>query len=125
MLCIDTSSMIAYLEGGTGDDVDLVDRALSDGVAAVAPVTVSELLSDPRLGADARSAILALPMFSIGEGFWERAGLLRAKLLRHGRKAPLADVLIAQCCLDHDASLVTRDGDFEAFGKLTGLRVLK
>ncbi|HEX5544384.1 MAG TPA: PIN domain-containing protein [Nitrospira sp.] len=70
-----------------------------------------------------RRTILELPTLQITEGFWERAGLLRAKLLANSRRANLADTLIAQSCLDHHATLVTRDRDFKNFVSLAGLRV--
>ena len=123
MLCLDTSSLIAYLQGDSGADVDLIDRALVDQVGAVSPVTVAELLSDPGLSSTLKHTILELPILQILEGFWERAGLLRAKVIRSGRRANLADTLIAQSCLDHHATLVTRDRDFRVFVSMAGLRV--
>jgi len=123
MLCLDTSSLIAYLRGDTGTDVELIDQALVDQIVVLAPVTVSELLSDPNLTSTLRQTILELPTLQITEGFWERAGLLRAKLLGNGRRANLADTLIAQSCLDHHATLVTRDRDFKNFASFAGLRV--
>lgn len=123
MLCLDTSSLIAYLQGERGADVELIDQALLDQVGVVSPVTVSELLSDPNLTSTLRQTILELPTIPITEGFWERAGLLRAKVLRIGRRANLADTLIAQSCLDHHATLVTRDRDFKVFVPVAGLRI--
>jgi predicted nucleic acid-binding protein len=123
MLCIDTSSFIAYLEGAQGEDVDLVDHALAEEIAVISPVTITEFLSDPALSRAVRETILQLPALNTHEGYWERAGLLRAKVLRSGHKARLADTLIAQSCLDHDATLVTRDGDFRVFGRLAGLKL--
>ena len=123
MLCLDTSSLIAYLQGDSGADVDLVDQALIDQVGVLSPVTVTELLSDPHLSTTLRRTILEIPILQIGEGFWERAGLLRAKVLGAGRRANLADTLIAQSCLDHQATLVTRDRDFTVFASVAGLRL--
>lgn len=123
MLCLDTSSLIAYLQGDEGADVDLIDQALIDQVGVLSPVSVAELLSDPDLSTTLRRTILELPTLSMTEGFWERAGLLRAKVIRTGRRANLADTLIAQSCLDHHATLVTRDRDFKAFVTAAGLRV--
>ena len=123
MLCLDTSSLIAYLQGEEGADVDLIDQALIDHVGVLSPVTVAELLSDPALSQTLRRTILELPTLSMSEGVWERAGLLRAKELRAGRRANLADTLIAQSCLDHHATLVTRDRDFKTFVSAAGLRV--
>ena len=124
MLCIDTSSMIAFLEGQNGRDVELIDQALLDQVGVFTPVTVTELLSDPELTTSTRNAISAIPVLPILNGFWERAGILRAKVLKRGRKAKLADTLIAQSCIDHQTTLVSRGQDFEIFKKLAGLKLL-
>ena len=123
MVCIDTSSLIAYLEGANGKDVDLVDQVFTDEVGAISPVTVTEVLSDPHLSRFIRKVILQLPVLKILDGYWERAGTLRAKILRSGHKAKLADTLIAQNCLDHGATLVTRDVGFTIFGRLAGLKI--
>jgi len=123
MLCLDTSSLIAYLQGDRGGDVELVDQALFENIGVLSPVTVTELLSDPRLSGRVRQIILELPTLPITDGFWTRAGLLRARILRGGHKARLADTLIAQNCLDHEATLVTRDTDFGIFKRLAGLRL--
>lgn len=123
MLCIDTSTMIAFLEGENGRDVALVDQALQDQVGVFAPVVLTELLSDPKLPSTLRETLLEIPVLSIMEGFWARAGLLRAKLVHRKHKAKLADTLIAQTCLDHQIPLVTRDNDFTYFAKVSDLKV--
>jgi len=123
MLCLDTSSVIAYLEGHSGSDVEAVDRALENQEGVIAPVTLSELLSDPALSRTLRKLILELPVLPVVEGYWERAGLLRARALRMGHKAKLADTLIAQSCLDHRVSLVSRDRDFRVFHRVAGLKL--
>jgi hypothetical protein len=40
MICLDTSSIIVYLEGQEGKDVTLIDHALLDQIVVVAPVTI-------------------------------------------------------------------------------------
>jgi hypothetical protein len=125
MFCLDTSSLIAYLEGAPGSDVEAVDQALQERIGFIAPVTLSELLSDPSLPRSVRETILAMPTLPLLEGYWERAGLMRAKILRGGHKAKLADTLIAQSCLDHRATLVARDRDFKIFEKLAKLKFFK
>jgi len=124
MICLDTSSIIAYLQGVEGKDVTLIDHALLDQIAVFSPVTIAELLSAPNLSSTLRETLMAIPMLAIQEGFWERTGLLRAKILAKGFKAKLADTLIAQTCLDHQIPLVTRDQDFQIFKKLTKLHLL-
>jgi len=92
--------------------------------AVLPPVVLSELLSDPRLHSDVKDLLVALPMLELLDGYWERAGLLRAKTLAGRRKAALADILIAQSCLDHDVELVTRDRDFKPLAGIAGLRLI-
>ena len=124
MIACDTSSLIAYLEGGAGADVDVVDAALADKVVVLPPVVLSELLSDPGLPAEVAGVLLSLPLMAISDGYWERVGRCRARVLSAGRTARLADSLIAQSCMDHQLPLVTRDRDFRHFADLAGLRLL-
>lgn len=124
MLCVDTSSLIAYLQGSRGKDVELIDQALADQAVVLACVTITEILSDTDLPMETRTIILGLPMLPLTDSYWERAGLLRASILRRGAKARLADTLIAQQCLDHHATLVTRDRDFKIFKQIAGLKAL-
>lgn len=124
MIAIDTSSLIAFLQGERGDDTTLIDAALGDRVAVLPPVVLSEILSDPALDQAVALTIVQLPALSVIDGFWERAGRLRAKVLGSGARARLADTLIAQSCLDHRVPLVTRDRDFRHFQKRAKLRLL-
>lgn len=88
------------------------------------PVVLTELLSDPALPSRVRALLTALPRLEIEPGYWERAGLLRAAVLRQQRKARVADALIAQSCLDQATPLVTRDRDFRHFAAAAGLALL-
>lgn len=124
MICADTSSVVAYIQGEEGHDVDIVDRALADRSLVLAPVSIAELLCNPDLTPILEKFILRIPQLGIKLGYWERAGKLRAKMLQHSFRHKLADSLIAQSCLDHGTPLVTRDRDFLAFQKLAGLQLL-
>jgi len=124
MIAVDTSSWIAFLSGATGADVVLVEQALADRQVAMPPVVLTELLSNSKLPAPVSRLIAQVPMLDVLDGYWERAGVLRAKVLRLKRRAPLADALIAQSCVDHEVALVTRDGDFRTFARVGGLRLL-
>ena len=123
MIALETSSVIAYLSGEAGADVNVVEAALSLHQGIFPPVVVTELLSDPTLELQTIKFLEDVPRLEIRAGYWERAGELRARLLRRGLKAHLADTLIAQCCLDHDVGLVTRDQDFRHFARHAGLRL--
>ena len=115
MIAIDTSSMRRYLAGENGPDVVLVVTALRSRRAALPPIVVTELLSEQSLESASRSAIARAPQVPLIDGYWERAGLLRAALRRSGFKARVADCLVAQACIDHDIPLITFDRDFRHF----------
>jgi predicted nucleic acid-binding protein len=109
MIAADTSSMVAFL-----DHQQL----------ALPPVVLTELLSDPALPKAVRTLLAALPILDLEPGFWERAGLLRAAVLKQRKKARVADALIAQSCLDQSTPLVTRDKDFRHFAAAASLPLL-
>ena len=123
MIALDTSSLVHYLAGSSGADVDAVDIVLAEKQGCLPPVVLSEILSDPRLPPSIEDIVLQIPTLETTAGFWERAGRLRAQVAASGRKAKLADTLIAQSCIDHDVELVTRDRDFRHFAT-AGLRLL-
>ena len=123
MIAVDTSTWIAYLEGGTGRDVELLDRALADRQVLMAPAVLTELLSDPKLAPEVAGLLVELPLLDVGAGYWQRAGELRAKVLAKRRKARLGDALIVQSCLDHGIGLLTRDRDFRGFAEAVGLNL--
>lgn len=124
MIAADTSTLIAYLEGGRGDDVTVLDAALREHQLLRPPVVLAETLSDPALPAPVRDLLAALPLLEIEPGYWERAGLLRARILGLRRTARVADALIAQRCLDHGVPLLTRNKDFGNFARATELSLL-
>jgi predicted nucleic acid-binding protein len=124
VIAIDTSSMVAFLEGAPGDDVELVQSALDHQQLVLPPPVLTELLSDPALEPSVRALLTALPQLQLEPGFWDRAGLLRASVLKRRLKARVADALIAQSCLDQTVPLVTRDKDFRHFAKAAGLALL-
>jgi hypothetical protein len=61
VIAADSSSFIAHLSGDQGEDVEILDQALHS--------SVSDLFK-------------ALPLLETRDGYWERAGTLRAKASR-------------------------------------------
>ena len=123
MIAADTSTWIAFLGGGSGADVQLLDQALLDNQLLMLPVVLTELLSDPKLPANISTRLCQVPLVEVEPGFWQRAGALRAQALAKGRKARLGDALIAQSCIDRNIPLITRDRDFRAFANASGLNL--
>jgi predicted nucleic acid-binding protein len=109
------------MQGEGGKDVELLSAALQDRQVLMPPVVLAELLSDPELPATIAASLLDIPTVEIESGFWERAGLLRAKVLAKRRKARLGDALIAQSCVNRGIPLLTRDRDFRAFAQAAKL----
>jgi len=123
LIAADTSTWIAFLQGDSGKDVQLLDSALDDRHVLMPPAVLAELLSDPKLPSSIAGSLTKVPEIEIAQGYWERVGALRAKVLARGRKARLGDALIAQSCIDRGVSLLTRDRDFRAFAEAAGLKL--
>lgn len=102
--------------------MDRATEALDRDEIVLPPIVVAEALSDPALPFDYAERILGFPMLPIHDGYWSRAGELRASILRDRRKAHLPDTLIAQSCIDHDVTLITYDRDFRHFQR-AGLKL--
>lgn len=114
---------MAFLAAHPGDDVDLVTTLLHGDEIVFPPVVLSEIVSAPNLEARVEGMIVKIPLLEITSGYWDRAGRLRARMISVGWNVSLADTLIAQCCLDHGVTLVTRDKGFKPFERHAGLRL--
>lgn len=123
MIAVDTSVLVDWLDQVASPEARRVSQFAQSGEGVIAPVTLTELLSDPRGGRALDAALIAFPTLPISDGYWQRAGELRAKIRKAGRKAALGDALIAQSCIDNDTPLLTRDTDFAAFAKFGGLKL--
>jgi len=123
IIAADSSALVSALEGLRDSSMTLLRTALREDRLRVSPVVITELTSNPRITGGARRLVSVLPRFTFHEGYWERAGLLRAMLLPLKVRAFIPDVLIAQSCIDHDVPLITYDRDFRHFER-AGLRLL-
>jgi predicted nucleic acid-binding protein len=123
LIAADSSVIVDLLEGRVTPQRATLEALLSEARAVLAPATIAEILSDPTGGRQAEAILSQFILLPITDGYWERAGLLRAKLRRAKRKAALGDALIAQSCIDADVALLTSDSDFEAFAKIGGLKL--
>ena len=65
MIAADTSTWVAFLDGGRGQDVQLLDRALEDRQVLMVPVVLTELLSDPKLPADVAKTLSEVPLIEV------------------------------------------------------------
>ena len=119
----DTSEWIEYL---AGRPADLLDHALAAGLVVVPPIVVAELVSGARSSAH-RAALADLlhdlvlhpPTFD----HWVRVGALRQSLKDAGIAVSVPDAHVAQCALDRDIPLLTRDEIFLRIAERTELRL--
>ncbi|HEY1615486.1 MAG TPA: PIN domain-containing protein [Rhizomicrobium sp.] len=123
MIAADTSSLVAYFAGESGQDVELIESALTDGRLCLSPVVLTEVLSDPRTRDVLEPVVSDWPLLEITSGYWQRASRTRAELLARKLMAKLPDTLIAQSAIDHDVPLIARDADFRHFARHCGLRL--
>lgn len=124
MIAADTSSMVAFLQGERGPDVDHVKQALSGDALVLPPPVLTELLSDPAVDDKLAAELTTIRSRSVTPGYWARAGQLRAAVLAARRRARLGDALIAQFCLDHGLPIITRDRDFRGFAAVSALEIV-
>ena len=68
MIAADTSTWVVFLEGGAGEDTQLLDRALEDRQVVMVPVVLTELLSDPKLPSGIAETLSAKGRWVASEG---------------------------------------------------------
>jgi hypothetical protein len=120
---VDTSAWIDFLAGRS---VPGLEESLSHGGVVLPPVVAAELISGVRHASDRNriEALLArLVFFEAPLEHWIRVGELRLLLKGKGLALTIPDAHIAQCALDLDALLLTRDAVFTRVAKFTRLRV--
>jgi predicted nucleic acid-binding protein len=123
LIAADTSSLIAYFSGEQGPDVEQINSALAGGQLRISPIVLTELLSDAQSAAVLEPIVVDWQRLELTDGYWLRAANTRARLMKLKVRAKLPDTLIAQSCIDHEVSLITRDGDFRHFAKHCGLKL--
>jgi predicted nucleic acid-binding protein len=119
----DTSEWIEFFAGRPASGLE---DALAQGTVVLPPVVVAELISGARQTAH-RTAIARiieeLPLHETPLDHWVRVGELRRRLLDQGLSVSTPDAHVAQCALDRDAVLLTRDAVFARIAGLSALRL--
>lgn len=122
MILVDTSVWINYLNGNDTHEVEVLDRALNDGVAAIGDIIFLEVLQGFKNDKDyikTKAQLLKLDQYELfGQHMIESC----ANNYRELRKKGLAirsttDVIIATFCIENELSLLFSDRDFIPFVK--------
>ena len=119
----DTSVWIDFF---AGRPAPALEAALSHGLVVLPPLVVAELVSGARRKSErAQIAKLAeeLPVHEAHVDHWIRVGELRRTLLDHGLSVSTPDAHVAQCALDRDAMLLSRDKIFARVASRVGLKL--
>ena len=124
-LVVDTSAWIDFFRGAT---IPLLEDALALGSIVLPPIVVAELVSGARKASDraALTDLLAdIPLHATPREHWVRAGELRQRLLEKGHSISTPDAHVAQCALDRDAPLLSRDRAFSIIARHSPLRLVR
>ena len=104
----------------------LLLRAMTDGTLFLPPLGVAEVLSGDTTS-EQREELFDLlqdyTFFGATLEHWMNVGQLRRTLRFKGLNVTLPDAHVAQCALDLDATLLTRDEVFVHIAKHTALRL--
>jgi hypothetical protein len=115
---------IDFLAGVTVPDLE---EALARGVVVLAPVVVAELIGGARRPRD-RAAITdlltELALHDTPIDHWVRVGALRRDLRNHGVSVSTPDAHVAQCAIDRDAVLFSRDAVFRRVARHSRLKLV-
>jgi predicted nucleic acid-binding protein len=130
MVLVDSTVWIDFLRGGATPEVGEVERLLSEGEdVCTCGVVLTEVLQGIREDDDYRRAslrfnvLLFLPMAR--ETFVRAAELYRSLRRRGITIRKPVDCMIASVCLEHGASLLHNDRDFDPMESHCGLKVVK
>jgi predicted nucleic acid-binding protein len=119
----DTSVWIDFLRGRS---VPALDEALRNSLVVLPPLVVSELVTGARLKNERQAIEHLIGKLSIHDTplvHWIHVGELRRFLKDQGVSVSTPDSHVAQCALDRDAILLSRDTVFSHIARLTPLRV--
>ena len=119
---VDSSVWIDFFAGRS---IPSLEEALTQGTVVLPPLVVAELVSGARQ--QQRSAIEDLlqefPLHETPLAHWIRVGELRRDLRNKGISISIPDAHVAQCALDRDVVLLSRDAVFASIARHSSLRV--
>jgi predicted nucleic acid-binding protein len=123
-LVVDTSVWIDFF---AGRDVPTLEDALSQGTIILPPIVIAELITGARTPCDraaVQDLVADLKIADTALGHWVRVGELRRDLDQGGLRVSIPDAHVAQCALDQNAWLLSRDRIFGDIAKVSRLQVL-
>lgn len=129
MILIDASAFIEFLNRtGSREDILIEQLIRNNDDVALADITLTEILQGiktDRECRDVKASLLTFPILSLKSA---ESYVAAAELYRKCRKKGLTirstvDLLIAQMALEHRASLLHNDRDFDSLALVCDIRV--
>ncbi len=120
---VDTSVWIDFFAGIA---VPAMEDALANGLVVLPPMVVAELLSGARRAEDrvAITEVLSdLALHDTPREHWLRVGDLRRSLRARGISVSTPDAHVAQCAIDRNALLLSRDAIFARIAQHAALKL--
>lgn len=120
---VDTSVWIDFF---AGIPIPALEEALAQGVVILAPIVVAELISGAareKERASLSDLLREIPLHETPLEHWVRVGELRRRLKQKGLSVSTPDAHVAQCALDRDAVLLSRDAVFARIARVVPLRL--
>jgi hypothetical protein len=127
---IDSSVWIAYFNGDTGPQTELLSQLLEKGEEPVLfPVIALEVLAGFKNDADfnkVRAIFSRFDTLDLSLEVHVKAAVLYRALRKKGVTVRgVTDCLIAQGCIEYKASLLTLDRDFKTIAKHSALKLVE
>jgi predicted nucleic acid-binding protein len=119
----DTSVLIDHVNGR---GVRALDLALANELVIVPPLAISELVSGATRRVETTAIAELIPRLRMHDTdlrHWIAVGDLRRDLAAHGLNLTIPDAHVAQCAIDLDATLITRDAIFRRIAEHVPLRL--
>jgi predicted nucleic acid-binding protein len=104
---------------------NLLQKSLDEQQLLMNPFVLAELLSSPKLPPRIEKYLLDIPRIEIDRDFFVRAGHLRKNLYKKGKGVSIADIYIAQSCMDAEIPLLSIDQDLLMISELSGLKLVR
>lgn len=108
--------------------MDRCADAIANGAIVLPPLVIAELLSGENSVRDREfigQLLQEFEMHATPLAHWFAVGELRRMLAAQGVNATIPDAHVAQCALDRDATLLSRDHIFVRIAKHTPLRLFR
>lgn len=131
MILIDASAFVEFLNRtGSREDILIAQLIRNDDPIALADITLTEILQgikNDRECREVKTSLLTFPILCLKN---TESYISAAELYRKCRKKGLTirstiDILIAQIALEHSATLLHNDRDFDAIAQVCELRLME